>query len=147
MPEGETVPIACVFVGGLVHCYYQFVEWVFPTPRCDGKVDHVLARRCLERLDKALDGHFPAQLLAGNFVGILNILIFSGTYWANKWCSVTWASPSTPAVANTANHDELQRKPSKYSVREGGLAALEAGAVVRSPAGSEIALVPKNKRK
>ena len=124
-----------------MHCYYQFVEWVFPTPRCDGKADHVLAKRCLERLDKALDGRFPAQLVVGISVDILSILIFSGAYCANKWCSFTWVSPSTPAVANTANHDELQRKPSKYSIREGGLAALEAGAVVRFLASGEIAFV------
>ena len=51
------MPIACVFIAGVaVHCYYQLVEWVSPTPRCDGKADDGLARRCFDRLDKALDG-------------------------------------------------------------------------------------------
>ena len=77
MPEGETVPIAWVSVGGLaVHCYYQFVEWVFPTPRCDGKIDHVLAKRCLERLDTVLDGQFPAQLVVGISESILGLNFF-----------------------------------------------------------------------
>ena len=50
------MPIACVFIGILaVHCYYQFVECVFPTLRCDRKADHVVARRYLERFDKTPD--------------------------------------------------------------------------------------------